>query len=254
TAAALKDHLTNFYDRLGRRPRRNRRRGWLVRRLATATAALGLSAMLWLLLASPVEPEQRVMTVPIVYRGLPEGWGIDDPAPHEARLSLFGTRRAFERLPPGKPPTVAIDLNRAVLGARTVKLSERGIQGLPEDLEVLSIEPETARVRVYRSRQVRVPVRLVTEGIPPAGLEVIGQETEPSQVTARFRDRGAQTFSAIPTRPIDLEGLTESTTLPVRLDPPADVEIVEPASGSVTATIRLAPRQEARANDAGTRR
>ncbi|HEX6985166.1 MAG TPA: hypothetical protein VF170_07295, partial [Planctomycetaceae bacterium] len=100
-----------------------------------------LASALWLALAAPSEPVQRIYEVPIEFRNVPRGWRLEEPYPAQAQVTLVGPEPVFRELAP-EDLRLTIDLPRPEAGQNRIP-SAAGTVNAPEPLRVISLNPET---------------------------------------------------------------------------------------------------------------
>lgn len=117
------------------------KRAFWPRDLEVKVAALALAAALWLILAAPSEPVQRIYEIPIEFRNVPSGWTVEELFPATAKVT-------FEGPEPRLRDVVVDDLRLTIevsapdAGSNQVS-TENGTINVPQPLKVLSIDPET---------------------------------------------------------------------------------------------------------------
>ena len=126
----------------------------VTRNFSWKLAALILACILWLLFAYRVETVRKTLVVPIEYRNLPETWVIDDPRQTRAELTLSGSERAFDLLD-ANDLTISFDLDQVRSERPYSFRTEASLKGLPDELDVNQIRPESVRITVRRKGDVR---------------------------------------------------------------------------------------------------
>ena len=160
------------------------------------------------------------------------------------KVRLRGPDRRVRAIAPFELDLV-VDVPASVPGTTTVQLSGENVP-TPEEVEVVSIDPNALEIRMDREATAVLPIkpRLVGE---PAGGAVPGK---PNVVPALARVRGPQSvvsgLASVSTSPISLEGHAlsfEQTVSVVSSDPL--VHIVEPPF--VTVSVPMESPDAARA-------
>jgi len=153
------------------------------------------------------------------------------------KVRLRGPDRRVRAIAPFELDVV-VDVPASVAGTTTVQLSGENVL-TPEEVEVVSIDPNALEIRMDREATAELPIkpRLVGE---PAGGAVPG---DPRVAPARARVRGPQSvvsgLAAVSTSPISLEGHAlsfEQTVSVVSSDPL--VRIVEPPFVTVSVPMQ----------------
>jgi YbbR domain-containing protein len=109
----------------------------------------------------------------------------------------------------------------------------------PSNLTVLGITPARIGMTVSRLIAVSLPVVVVTEGRPPAGLSVQKIGVTPATVRVLIPGRLRESGIRIKTEPIDLKKAASSSSLQARLIPPPEVQFAGGKTPTATVSIRL---------------
>lgn len=243
------ESIAQLKDRLERHRRRSHppdtQRPRLYRRLledrGSKLAAVGIACVAWLLFAYRVESVQRTIILPVEYRNLPEGWGLDEPGPPQARVTLSGSERVFSRLDRSSL-VLAVDMSGAEVGPLEIELTEDHLE-LPAGLTVNQIEPRAVRVTIYRLRVIDLPIRVMTDRRTlPAHLELTAAEPSPASVRVKVRDAGGDAIEHVRTEWLDLSGVRGETTLKARLLFSERMQPVEAGTSTVTVRIKVQKR------------
>jgi len=83
---------------------------------------------------------------------------------------------------------------------------------------VIRIQPNPLIIRLSNTISLTLPIRPVLAGNPPEGYELKSIETKPEQVTVSGPEEELKDLKFLPTHPIELSHLTESSTLRTDLD------------------------------------
>ena len=238
----LADRLNDYF--LGREARKSR---WERLRAATGTGVVVLSSLLvsgilWYLVAYRIESVQRVVDrVPIDTLNVPEGWVVDSIQPENVRVNISGSKRAFSAFD-WKGLTANVDLANVTDGISELHLGEEDFR-LPEEMAIVSVEPDKIHVTAYRTKTVELPVEVKTTGRLPEGLAL--SSLKPDIETIEVRVRVSQGFEpkSIPTEPIDLAQIDSAQTKTIPLDYPEGVWPTEDAPQSLSVEIQVTRSQ-----------
>jgi YbbR domain-containing protein len=116
---------------------------------------------------------------------------------------------------------VYLDLADARPGTSSFTIDAAGIP-LPDDVEVVSIEPSALTLELERLINANITLQPVVEGVPAPGFTVGGVRVSPIQVNVQGPESRVLELEQVETTPISVEGATgpvEATVLP-RLDDP----------------------------------
>ncbi|MCA9591902.1 MAG: diadenylate cyclase [Myxococcales bacterium] len=179
----------------------------------------------------------RTLTVPIVFRDVPEEWLLDEPKPPEARVTLMGPERAFLPLSPDHL-AFTIQANRLKPGDQRILLRDQDLS-LPGGVQVRRIDPDTVNVTARETVLLDVPVKATVRGRLHAGLRLARIEAMPRTVKLRVRKDERWKYNDIRTEPVDLSGLDETTTLYRALSPPPGSRLATGAPEQVTLKVSV---------------
>jgi len=131
--------------------------------------SLFLAFVLWLVVSGPRrEPvAERAFAAPLAILRMPRDLIVTTTLPDTVTVRLRG-RVSQMRAISSQNLEVPLDLGSAQPGDATVTLLPRAIN-VPQDVEVISIDPNQLRFRIERIRQKSVPIRPFLVGQPPAG-------------------------------------------------------------------------------------
>jgi hypothetical protein len=186
-----------------------------------------------------VETIHRNYTVPIEWRNLPANFVVDSIKPGEARVSLSGNERDFNFDP--SVMIISLDLTGVRDGAQDVLVSEWSLMNKPLKVMVTKIEPQTIRVKAFAMTAVELPVKVRTENKLPDGLHLIGILAEPARVKIMIPRNKTKEYTQVPTEPMDLEEISESSSKWLNLVLPNDARLPEGALSAAKVKIEVAP-------------
>ncbi|HVE71752.1 MAG TPA: CdaR family protein [Thermoanaerobaculia bacterium] len=144
--------------------------------------SLLLACILWWYVSLPRREEvrERFMTASLSLVGIPAHLVITEPdIPATVSVRVRG-RSSNLRALASQSLEASADLSRInKAGEVMIRIRSQHIN-VPEDIEVVSIEPNEVRFRVEQLRQRAVPIRPFLEGGVPTGFIVGQATTEPS--------------------------------------------------------------------------
>jgi YbbR domain-containing protein len=189
--------------------------------------ALGIAVGLWFNFAFEAReaPSERLVEAGVSYNR-PRGSIVLDPVP-SVNVRLRGSSKAIRRLSPFQV-SVQVDLSRYPPGTSTVQLGPENVL-MPDNLEVVSIEPPFIRVELEREVTQRLPVIPKLVGEPAAGATVEQPDVLPNQVLVTGPVSRITKAGSLSTEPISLDGhgLTFEVTVAV-VSPDPLIQIVQP--------------------------
>ena len=215
-----------------------RARLWGLRLLAVAMA---LATWYFASLEKRERPSERVVDATVTY--LPaRGLIILDPI-QTVKVRLRGSDRRIRALNPFLVDVV-IDLQRAQTGPVDFHLGEENVLR-PDDVEVVSIEPNTVRLQLDRegTRVLPVEVRLTGEaaaGAVPAGPPAV----DPESVLVSGPESRLRALPSVAAAPVSLDGHAfDFVEIVMVLSPDPLVKIVQPAVVSVRVELQRPEEQ-----------
>jgi YbbR domain-containing protein len=184
---------------------------------ALRLTALALAVLLWLWVTIErrgERPAEKIVDATVTYNP-PPGMMILDPQ-GTVRVRLRGSERAIRRVNPFQIDVqVVVRANRE--GPVEVQLQPEDVM-MPEDVEVVSIEPNVLRLHVDQEVRRLLPVEVPLVGEPAAGAQLAGRpRVAPAEVLVTGPRKVVGALSSVRTNPISLDGhafeFTESTLL-----------------------------------------
>jgi YbbR domain-containing protein len=139
--------------------------------------------------------------------------------PDSVSVQLRGQLSRF--IDPRAPLEVFLDLSGATPGTASYPINAADIQ-LPEEVEVVSVEPAAIELQFERRQTSIVAVRPVLEGMPARGFELGSVRTTPLQIPVQGPESRLADLEVVDTTPVSVEGATgpiEALVQPVLTDP-----------------------------------
>jgi uncharacterized protein (TIGR00159 family) len=239
SASHLKGRLEEFYEYVF--PTEPKPSIWRrsVRNLGTKLAAASAACLLWLLFAFRFERIERTYDVPIEYRNLPAQFELGENQPLDARVTLSGTERQFSKLQ-ASSLRLSLDLSRAKAGILRIPLTGDSLTQAG-GIEVTQVRPREARIELYRTAAVNLPVVPKFVGRLPGSLNLDESTVTPRTVQVVLRWMNSGPPSAILTEPIDLNEIRRTEAIRVRLSLPPGARLVRDATDTVLVHLRVTP-------------
>jgi diadenylate cyclase len=202
--------------------------------------SLGLAGALWLFVVGlDRETSTRTFTVPIVLKGLPEGWDVTRQNPLVARVIVSGPNPAFRVLDKSNI-MLQVPLKDLVEGEQALSLEAAHLT-LPDDLAVRGLTPRRVLVQAHRMIRRRMDVRPELVGELPRHLVVTGVSVEPSSVEVLVPEAHEGAPPQVSTTPVDLREVRRPVTLERALVMPSDARLSPGASATARVRIEVQP-------------
>ena len=214
---------------------------WSLRLLALVLAFLS-----WLFITiEQREPESTKVVNTTIRYDSPRGFILLDP-PGSARLTVRGKSSALRNLNPLQID-LFVELPTAEKGTYELPLGGKSVF-LPEDLEIVSIEPSVVTLTLDREVTRMLPVNARMTGEPAAGAVAQAATVIPPRVPVRGPESRINTVAALSTTPISLDGHALDFEAPAAVisDDPS-IQILQPV-----VTVRI-PMQIPPAGEGGSR-
>ncbi|MCL4503596.1 MAG: CdaR family protein [Deltaproteobacteria bacterium] len=178
-----------------------------------------LSLLLALALWFAVSGEERTETslhvvVEVVNR--PTHMVNVSEVPAELEVGISGPRSIVNKLSQSRQSYV-VDLAGLKNGPYNFYLGPNSFS-FPRGIIVTRIQPNLININLEPTTTATLPIKPVLIGHPPEGYEVVGVKSQPERVTVTGPEDELADLKSIPTHPIDLRRLTETTVLPTDLD------------------------------------
>ena len=214
----------------------------LTENLGVKVIAFVVAVFIWFN-ASGQQEMVRLRTVPLVIGNVPDSLTITGAITDKVEIRVTGTRRQLLTLG-FKRVHGFIDLSGARPGRQRVSLSPNNIQ-IPSGMDrrnVSVISPSFVDLQLERLVIKRVQASLTTAGSIPDNLVLLedGLSVSPAWITVRGPETTVARVRTIPTKPLDLQRIRESTERVVALD--FDPTLLECDPREVTVTVRVSVR------------
>jgi YbbR domain-containing protein len=200
--------------------------------------ALAISAAMWysVSLAARETTTERSVEASVSYNR-PRGFVVLDPV-QTVNVRLRGSSKKVRVLSPYQV-NLQVELTQSQKGTFSVSLGPDDVQ-VPEGFEVVSIDPNAIRVELDREVTQRLPVRPQLVGEPGAG-KAGEPEVLPNQVLVTGPESLISKYEWINTRPISLDGHTQTFEETISVIPPDPlIQVVQPSKVNVRVPIEPA--------------
>ena len=207
-------------------------------RLALAFVAVFLAFVVWFVISAPRRGpvSERAFAAPLAIVGMPRDLIITTPLPDNINVRLRGRVSDLHALSSANLE-VTVDLSWVRAGDATITLRPQVIN-VPNNVEVVSIDPNKLRFRAEQIRQRVVPVRPFLVGTLP-GDYVAGEPTiQPEQALISGPASQIRKITEVATERIIMTGRTDTFTQNVAVvsDSPL-VRVIDPLTVQVTVPV-----------------
>lgn len=224
-----------------------------MKNLGLKLVALLLAAGIWFVVAAPRrEPvSERRFAAPLSMVGTPREFVITTPAPETVSVRLRGRASDLRSLS-SSSLEVPLDLSWIQQpGEVTITLRPQAIN-VPQDIEVMSIEPNKVQFRVEQLRQRTVEIRPFLIGTPPSRYVAGTPTPEPARALVSGPTSQILKMTEVGTERIIMTGRTETflANVAVVSDSPL-VRVIAPLTTQVTVPVlaEVGPNPQAPASE-----
>jgi YbbR domain-containing protein len=215
---------------------------WLFRDWKLKLVSLALALGLWLLIV-PSEKlySEKALTIPLETRNVPEGLEIVEIQAASIDVTLRAPNRLLEEIGPSGL-VARIDLDRATSYQQEYPLNSSMI-AVPPGAEVVKINPNKVTIKLEKTGEASLGVRLTTRGRAAPGFRITRTEIEPSSVLVRGPESLVRAKEEAATAPVDVTGLAETTVFEADIIlPRPELRLVSPqTSARVTVHVEQDP-------------
>lgn len=190
---------------------------------------------------------EKLIDAALTYN-LPRGLILLDPV-QTVKVRLRGPDRRIRTLAP-YVVDVVVEITGGEAGRIDLHLGPENVLR-PEGVDVISVEPNTLRVRVDREGQRQLPVLARIVGEPAGGAVPHSPQVLPATATVAGPQSLIASLASVTTSPISLDGhaLTFSQEVPV-VPPDPLVRVLEPATVRVLIPMETPETGEPAESDA----
>jgi uncharacterized protein (TIGR00159 family) len=237
SASALKGALETFYGSKAPIKKPGPISLWLKENTKEKVIAILLACVLWMIFGYQRESIYKDFTIPVEYLNVPPAWVIEEPKITEAKVMVAGPSQAFQLL---NADAIKISLNLSQIqeGRQEIALTKEMIN-TPSNLTVVGIKPSRITVNASRFINVSVPIEVVTENSPVAGITIQKITVTPSSIKILMPGKLYRDKIKIRTTPIDLRLITSTTTLAPKLSIPPEVHFEGGKEPAIKVTIKV---------------
>lgn len=221
-------------------------RAALTENLAYKVISLGTALLLWTWVQSEQLVQERVR-VRLDWR-LPEGYALVEQPLAYATVTVEGVQ-AVARGMRQKELSLPVDLTGAREGDVNLDLTDRPVEGLPDQVQVVSVAPSSLQVRLDRLLRRKLPVVPVTRGDVAEGYALKKVTVSPDRVEVSGPASVVRALTEVATDEVDVTALKEDADFQVGLNLKKGL-IRAARSGDFTVAVRVAAVTRERTFDA----
>lgn len=194
---------------------------------------LSLGLLLWRY-ASSVEAE---LSVPVSLENLPDDLIVVSQPPKDVEVSIQGQKLVMAAFLE-EEHACRLDLTRATVGLFTIPVAESDLL-FPENVSISQIKPTSFTLRIEAKLTKTVPVVVTLTDNPAPGYKATLTLATPSYLQIVGPKKVLDEIEELATRPVSIEGASESLKKEIAIDLPSGVNTGGAAKGLVTAQINI---------------
>jgi uncharacterized protein (TIGR00159 family) len=236
----LRNRLNDYYNRLFPPPAKLSHFSRITKNYGLKLTSIICSIILYSLVAYRVDTVNRTYTVPIEYRNVPQGFVLENPQPQDLKVTLSGPERLFAF--DNSILVASLDLGKIHIGNQSIPITEKHIN-IPKGLSVNSISPNEFSFRASKTELIDVPVRVKTRGKLSKTLQLDEIKATPGAIQLLIPQSKKGSLTEVPTEELDLDQISQSTIVRLRVIPPYGLLPPDENQNSVKVTVNVSPKQ-----------
>jgi YbbR domain-containing protein len=200
--------------------------------------SLGLACFLWYSINELERDAERLVEMPVAIRKVPPGLIVTDLSPAKGvTVTVRGPRTILDSVDEGKTRLI-VDLSSAREGKVSVDLNRATLNPeLPRRLKAVRMSPVRLEARLEALAKRRLKVTATLLGDPAAGYAATSAVT-PDHVEVTGPASTVNALEDVPTRRLDVSGLSAPLQRNVLLESPGDFVTVVPDRVRVAVSIQ----------------
>jgi len=232
----LRTRIQEFYEHIFPAAAAKKKHSWITHNALLKVSSILLAIILWLAFAFRTETVNRNFIVPVEYRNVPPDWIIEAPNPAEVQISLSGMERAFNFDAGRLAVSLSMVSPRENYQTLPVAISDVNV---PSGLKVNQIIPNSITLRAYKVEQLSVPIKVTTRGRLQSNMVLLSLLARPDSVKILVHKQKGPMIAEIYTEPLSLDGITDNTTIKLKLLLPDGIRLADETLNTIRVTIEL---------------
>lgn len=202
--------------------------------------SLALATILWVTISRQANSEIGIR-IPLEYRNIPPQLEVMGDATNSVEIRLRGAAALIREIS-AADISATLDLGNIAPGEKIIQLTPANVQS-PVGVDVVRVSPSQVKLSLERTTSKSIPVRVLFDGSPDAGVDVQDSVITPAVVVVQGPESRIRRLQSLPTATIHLAGRKVSFTETVDIDLPDPMLRLQSVS-SVEVRVRLRESKE----------
>ncbi len=186
-----------------------------------------LAAFLWFFVSGKSKTE-LALSVPIEFTSIPADMTIITKVPTSIHIRVKGSKTLLRPLT-SKPPSLSINLAKAVTGKNVIRLAQETFNNLPLGVDVVNLDPDTLTIYLDRFVKITLPIEIKTKGVAPKGFQIRELKITPPTTEFMASEEYLKKHDIVFSEPLDISQLRQSTRIDINLlTPPNELKLIDP--------------------------
>jgi YbbR domain-containing protein len=211
---------------------------FLERNRSLKLLSLFLAVALWLAVGGEERTETN-LNISLELLNLPANLMVTSEVPSSIQVRVSGPRGLIRTLAQGRL-THTLDLAGVKAGRQSFPMNVNSFE-FPRGIQVTRVQPNPLVLISTPAVTRFLPIQAAVVGNLPEGLEVRGVKVRPPQVKVKGPVSELDDLKCLPTVPVDLTGITHSTTVSTDLNF-TDLHISRLDQGPIQVEIDIGPK------------
>lgn len=178
--------------------------------------SIALALFLWFFVTFKGQTETS-LDIPLEFKNTPSDMEVFKQTVKKISVSISARERILREINHNDIRAI-VDISNIKVGENSIPITKSSIK-IPRGIEILRIDPSTVKLVVDKKEQKTIPVKPVLTGKPSKGFIISEIEVNPSLIRIEGAQKELDRIRLIKTEPIDVDGISESITVHVKIDP-----------------------------------
>lgn len=213
-------------------------RAFFRRNMGLKLLSLALAFILWASVVTQ-SPEVRLYEIPVRFVTGPDRI-VTNPGPTTVGIQLVGSATILDRLAADEL-YAEVDVSHLPPGSHRVAVVAEEVKRVPRGIASIDVVSGVVSVRLDARKTALLPVKVTLTGKLAEGYELVRASAKPSDVEVSGPEKDVTPLKVVPTEPLDLSELTETTEKMLKVALPEANVRPAPTTVLARAEIREVP-------------